>query len=627
MSSFRIPGANKVWAGMFPGNFTGNVWMTRNIDLDRSVGRAVLGDPMSVLVDETDTGFTNLGIVTKWLQTNAADNHATNSRWYALCSNGTTGGRLFRTATAATPPAITSTYEEDASVGVPTDCLDMETHESVNGEQRLLVTRQGDIAILNKSGGANAWDNDWGSTVAGLTLTNTSGYYHPIARLQRLIAIGDGNLVHTIDKNDTVSASRLVLPYGYRVRGIYTSSDRFWIAATGYYGEPALITEWDGFSLAANNEYRLTGSIPLTGFVASNIPHFITELGVIFKYAGGSFEPIQQFPIVEERFLLAETDITQYGATVDRNLVHILANFSGNFASESIRSRSGLWVYNTQNRNLYHRASIGAYKTAGTNPDFGQSPAASVGGIRLSYEQNAVISPFIVAGGKFYSAYSSSTKGAIFRIRANYGGKARASDIGINRGQLILSFADPDLIKGAFEGVWVKFKRFVDADNRIIAKARVVDPTGLNAADVTSTNNQVRQATGTWATTTTFTCVVPTGVEVGDEVEIMSGNGGGCTFHVSALSATPDGSASITVTVDESLPSLNSVGNRGMLARFDNWTKLGTISTTTEGSQKLLAPEVMHGELIQVKLECRGFEVEIDDVIPVYKPITEAKHM
>src|SRR3990167_7740889 len=96
-----------------------------------------------------------------------------------------------------------------------------------------------------------------------------------------------------------------------------------------------------------------------------------------------------------------------------------------------------------------------------------------------------------------------------------------------------------------FQGLWLKFRKFVNANNRFIIKTRVTEP--LRDAD--ASDESPLQAQATWTSTTTFTCVVPTGVAVGDEVEVMSGSNAGCSFNISALSATPDGVATITVTI------------------------------------------------------------------------------
>src|SRR5262249_35393055 len=149
---------DKQWRGIYPGNYTGSVWQTRNIDLTKSPGRAILSDKMRIQVDATDTDMSNLtDPITKFLRTNA---DATDRPW-GLKSRG----RLFNGG--HTSPA--STWAQDTVSNTLTDPLDMEVHESANGEQRFLATRATDIGILKSSSNANGWDNGWGTTVASVT--------------------------------------------------------------------------------------------------------------------------------------------------------------------------------------------------------------------------------------------------------------------------------------------------------------------------------------------------------------------------------------------------------------------------------------------------------------------------
>jgi hypothetical protein len=606
----RLP-ENKQWRGLSQGNYFGELWQTRNIDLERSLGRITLSDKMRIHADDTDSNMSNLGVVTKFIRSNA---DATD-RFYALCSSATSGGRMFET-NAASP---IGTWAEDTTTGVSTNYLDMEVHESANGEQRLFATREADIAVLNTAGTVNTWDNDWGTAVAGVTAL-TAANYHPLARLQRLLAVADGRLVHTIDKNDVASNSRLVFPFGYSCRWIRASSDRFWFGLTNNIGGDAKIIEWDGFSLTYNNEYDVVGHTPLTCFIVSNIPYVVTNYGYIYRYFGGSFESIQQFPLAEE--VLPTINIVPNGVAVDRHLVYILANVPEDITlTSSRRFRSGIWVFNTKTNNLYHNAGIGAHKAAGTEPDFGQSSVSAPGALLFTVVSNTTL---LIAGGDFYIDYTGTTREAIWR---NVRNRVRYQDTGYNRGYFITTYLPYDEIEAAWQAIWLKFKRFVHTDNRIVLKARAQDPKVMTLADLGAlTDPELSvQSTGEWATTTTFTSAVPAGVAVGDEVEVMTGNGAGCLFHVSTLSGTPDGTSSITVTVDEALPDLNGVNDRNALFRFDNWTKVGVISSTSMGSDKLPLPSQLTGEFIQLKVELRGFEVEIDEIIPVPKPQKQIK--
>lgn len=609
----RIP-ADKIWRGCFQGNYTGNIWQTRNIDLSTSPGRIGLADRMIIHNDDTDTNLSGLLTVTKFIRTDA---DATD-RYWAVCGVGVTGGPLFKTASAT--PIATWAIDTLATDTTPPNVLDFEIHESANGEQRLLATTPTNVAILNKTGAANLWDVDWGTTVAAPAIVLTTGTLHPIARLQRLIAIGNGNVLQVIDKNDVVTNSRLIMPFGYSIRNIYASSDRYWIGCTNLIGTNAKIIEWDGFSLTYNNEYDVIGDIPLCGFIVANIPYFITNYGYIYRFSGGSFKVVQQFPLAEET--LPTLDVSTYGSVVNSDKVYILADDNTGPSADitvSRKFRTGIWEFNTETLSLNHQRAMGASKTAGTDPDYGQSPLADTGGLLFAFTANSNV---LMAGGRFYSAYSGTQHYAIWRTIQN---KARYQSVGTNRGYFITTYILFDEVEAAWEGIWVKFKRFVDSSNRIVVKARVVDPKLLASGDLGATSSRmVVEKSGTWTTTTTFTSVVPTGVAVGDEVEVMSGNGAGCLAHITVLSAIPDNSATITVTVDDAIPSLNASGSRGALFRFDNWVKLGTISSTTIGSQKLNMPSAQHGEFVQFKIELRGFETEVDEIIPILKTLTKS---
>jgi hypothetical protein len=122
------------------------------------------------------------------------------------------------------------------------------------------------------------------------------------------------------------------------------------------------------------------------------------------------------------------------------------------------------------------------------------------------------------------------------------------------------------------------------------------------------------QAAGTWVNTTSFTCAVPTGVVVGDEVEVMTGDNGGCLFEISTLSGTPDGSTSRTVTISEAAP-VSSTDK--CMFRFDNFHTETAISATDIGNKKVPFSAPAHGEFIQFKIELRGVDVAIDELVPV----------
>ena len=642
MSAFSI-NPNKQWRGMFPGNYAGNIWASQNINLEREPGRILLADKLIRIAS-------GLGVVNKFIQCNAT---ATDQWWgLVLPTDANEGdGNILRNGnsviTAGTWIADDTLGAGDAS---PNNVHDMVVHESSNGEERLLISTATNIAILNKSGGANVWDIDWGSTVAsgGIALQdlgNVATVYHWMAHYKRLVAVYDevtsGNytnipVIHTIDRNDVFSANRILFPTGYSLRCIITTNDGFWFAFQSNFGGTAKVFFWDSFSLDYNTEYDLIGSYPLMGFSVRNIPYFITENGYILKFTGGGFEKVQDLDFEKHRVsfsitLKQETCPSPYGSAVEGDIVYLNLGIpmvdqeSGStvFTGGVRRGRSGIWIFNAKTLNLYHHMGFNRHATAGTDINYCDghidAPGAVVRATIAGQERLTVASASLHIGTG--ANWKTNQANGIYRSVPNINW---VSSTGRNRGYFITPYIPIQDITGLFQGVWIKFKRFIDdkaaspaSSNRIFVKWRCRD--SLTRDTDETTFNTFMQAAGDWVSTTTFTCVVPTGVAVNDEVEILTGDNSGCSFRISALSATPDSSTSITVTIEEAAPT-DSTDN--FLCRFDNWETETAISAVNRGS--FFVPFTAgagknDGEFIQLKVEMRGFGVEIDDIIPVYQ--------
>jgi len=624
----KLPKNPRQWRGCYAGKYFGDLYQTLNIDLERNPGRLSLSNKMRRLI-------AGLGVVHKFLRTDAL----ATDQWFGLVqatTSSATDGDILRNGNTS---IIGGTWISDATDGAgdasPVNVHDMILHEAAYGEQRLLVSTATDIAVLNSTAQENLWDNDWLSTVAsgGAALSNT--VFHPMARLQRLIAIADAvtptgirkAVIHTIDKDDVASLSRLIFPSGYTVRLINASSDRFWFALQSDVGGNAKIIEWDGYSLTYNFEYELQGSYPLTCWLKNGIPYYITELGYLFKYSGGGFTKVQEFPMAEDRQVFsatrtAENTINAYGSWIDGDVVYInvgapVRTGTSDLTGGSHRMRSGIWIFNTTNNNLYHHMGLGEHLTAGTDLNYACSPLTSVGAVIRQITSNKpqlIASASVPVGGTNWDTASTN---AIFQeIESN----VQTDNGGRNRGYFITPYLPSEEMETFWQGLWTKFRKFVNANNRIIIKTRVTEP--LRDAD--ASDESPLQAQATWASTTTFTCVVPTGVAVGDEVEVMTGDNGGCCFDISTLSATPDGSTTITVTISEAAPTSST---DKFIARFDNWDSETAISDTTVGNKWTPFTASKAGEFIQIKCELRGNSVDLDELTLTSIPKTQAKQV
>lgn len=619
---------NKQWRGALPGKYAGNLWQTFNIDLEREPGRIVLSDKFRV--HQSDKGA-----VYQFLLTDAGGS----SEWWGLVR----GNKMINNGSST---IVVGTWDDDdttnfAGVNTP---LDMIIHESVNGEQRLFVAMDDDIAVLNTTATVNTWDVNWGSTIPSIPIPTVSPVltYRPMARLQRLLAIANKvsglPKIDTIDSSDNVTLGALTFPSEYTVRLGMAGSDRFWFGLQNDADQDARIIEWDGTSATYNFEYDLDGSFPLTGFIVDDVPYYITEKGYIFKYSGGGFVKVADFNLWPDRIVfgsnvLNEFTIFPHGSFVSGHLVYLNVGMpmvvvtSGTSVPDGTRrGRSGLWIFNTQTLNLYHNASFGLHSTAGTDIDYGHShlklPGTVVKTTRGS-DKDLFASASVYTGG---SDWRSASQNGLYLSTSN---SDTGSNAGRNRGYFITSYIPIKDVEAMWEALFVKFKQFFadegssTSSNRIIVKWRVQDPLiEADAKDPNANDILLMAATGTWVNTTSFTSKVPKGVVVGNEVEILVGDNAGCSFNVSALSATPDNTSSITVTIDEVAPTSST---DTFLCRFDNWNTETAISSLNQGSEKVPFTSIGHGEFIQLKIELRGFQVEIDELIPVLKTLTSPK--
>lgn len=608
MAVIRIPvdrGRNRWRVGRTGGQFLGqlDVAYTFNMDFEKSPGYARLSDQASIVTSDTEIsgGFS---LIKKFVNSDADDtaSGAGSARWWALASD-----KLLRTA-GGQDQVPTGSFSSDTLSGSPTTTLtDMVVHEQNSEADRLIVSGDSTLSILNSSDtDAHTWITDWWDDSSYLNQPALkTGVPHPIGKLERILAIGDGNLLHTIDQNDVVVYQALTFEADLNTRLIYNSRRRFWIGLTNQQAvRNGAIVEWDGFSPKALNNFALIGN-PLSGWISNEVPYFVTSLGSIVAYNGNGFEEVAHFPDIREQQRLS-IDIEPYGCTVDGDIVRIMLSTDGN----SYALRSGIWIFNMRTRDLYHSVSAGDITDSDTRSDFGQGVIADSGAIIDYLTGNR-----IVFGARVYDVYTGTQKDGIFSLSTSFGS---GTD---NRGYFVTGKIPAERVDEVWSSIWTKFRKYFFSGNIIGVKYRTTEEFRGG------TNLAAQNATITWSSTTQFTAVVPTGVKIGDEVEVLAGDNAGCLFHISALSATPDGSSTITVTVDEAAPFSST---SDAFARFDNWrrcligdsdyasdsdarSKLFTLPGTPEDTTNM--NQINRGTFVEFKVELRGVAHEIEELI------------
>ena len=233
----------------------------------------------------------------------------------------------------------------------------------------------------------------------------------------------------------------------------------------------------------------------------------------------------------------------------------------------------------------------------GPDQDFGQQITGESGALLLTKD----IKNRLLIGSNIFTSYSGFTEKNVIATLT----------IGLNsRGYFVTPLIQTNQIEEYWYNMWLKYPAFYNSGNMISAKWRT-QPELLNQYF------HPLQATITWTGITTFTAVLPVGVLVGHEVEIMNGDNAGATYHILTLSAPADGTTSITVTIDESTPYLSSLTS---LARFDNWNKIkGTdIIPNQSGQSSALQggnSVTSQSPYVQFKIELRGVNMGVDQLV------------
>jgi hypothetical protein len=159
-----------------------------------------------------------------------------------------------------------------------------------------------------------------------------------------------------------------------------------------------------------------------------------------------------------------------------------------------------------------------------------------------------------------------------------------------------------------FNLVTLKFSPFLSDTDKIIIKYRTYDDrrTTINTQDSASWR-------ATWTSSTTFTTTQSDFSEavVGNEVEFLEGAASGLLAHITAIS---ENAGTYTVTIDETYDNYTA----GDLSRvvFRNWIKWKTITYGDSNAlQYYLSDQLgVTGKFIQMKIELRGIQVEIESL-------------
>lgn len=176
-----------------------------------------------------------------------------------------------------------------------------------------------------------------------------------------------------------------------------------------------------------------------------------------------------------------------------------------------------------------------------------------------------------------------------------------------NRGYIITPKLESENIKDTFKNAVLMFKPLETNQDKIIIKYR----TKPNTLRDYETYNSSNAYTTIWVDGNTYTTTENiSNVKVGDEIEVIGGNGSGYTAHITSLS---ENAGTYTVNIDETIPSITA--GDVLKVVYSNWKKISTITKNDPDNQEGYKEIKLDfkSKFIQFKIELRGNNIKCED--------------
>lgn len=573
----KLPNDNKKITQTNRSDILGNVWSSFGLDLQSNVGVIQVSPRLKV----NTTGVSNQGLAVAFA--------GFDQRIWALA-----GTRIFKNSSYD----LTTAFTEDASTNAITNYLDY-TGDMTLFNSTLVTTSNDKLMSKAANGsGTGAWTNR--ATLGGSSQLHKMVYFR---KFNRLYYLDSNSQIKSLDSGwvEATSGSYFI-DLGFNSGLPYTmeADDRFiWIgtavtspSSTINTTSGAKILTWDGISGQITNEYILKA----TGVKAlcrddSGVMHAMDNEGALLKFAGNGFVEIGRLPFKNKLGYKAASNlydsfIHPNGLKFTRNgtfkvLVNNLNGDNDGTINENLPS--GIWEWSADT-GFVHCQPL-TYNTVGSTSitDYGQNRVSAIGGLWIPevYTTSSSGRSSLICGATLFTDASSTATSIFCEDPLNTTQKY---------GYFVTSWVHSQQIQDTWQKLWLKYRRFLASDDKIVAKYRTKEATATEISI-------------TWVNTTSFTTSTDLTNYTGYEVEVIQGTGSGKCSHISSVVHNVL-SGTWTANLDETYTGVTTGTAK---ARLQNWTKCGIITGQTDESSQLLIET--SSERVQVKV-CAQFTGE-----------------
>ena len=575
------------------GDTQGNLWGTFGVDLTKNTGRVRVTRTEAVFSEDDDNGFSTPSA-------------------FAFFDMNNDGTREFITYAnkiyiGGSSP-IDTTWVADVSTNSPTGTRG----DMVVFNGKLYVT--GNSKLKRIAPGAAAWTDI--TSVTGITnqLCVYKDKLYIVTANKKVISM---NLDESINSTGIYTLD-LSFESGY-ISWIEAGSNRIWIGVLKNDGTNGEIYEWDGQTengWSKNYIIEAQGSTGCT--IWNDIPYVMDIEGRLLAFNGSGFQEVARLPIMQYYQVN-----TLYASPFPNRICHfngiktindsIVININNTTSGSSTglyeNYPSGIYEYTKEN-GLIHKYAPSITIINEPTLDYGQHVVVGTGAIFDASSSNASKSNNYSTIMFGFNAVDSTGGNDMSYINVDVI-QDRTNDPKHKRlGYIITPFLESTKITDVWKSIIIKYRKMLDATDRILVKYRTTK-------DIPVVKNTV-----TWTSDTQLTATTFTGVEVGMEVEVLTGNGAGAISHVTSIT---DNTGSFTITLEDSILGVSS-GDKSNI-RFQKWNQLPITTANDFQFNDLTIPQYNKDTEMQFKIVMNwtNIENELREVIVVNETDQHAK--